>query len=242
MTKRIEQFILNEVEGAYSIDRNKRVSKEECVRSYEKACFDRDCTKVTYEKEEEFVKFTAKFNDRIPLEIIIDIKEESQKANKKYFDRLKESYLVKKQSLSRVSDVKIMKFFIGAGIVLGGSIALLKYGPGVIDKMQQASADKYAIEQQEAMEMQDRVERIQGETEASEVREEIYKEQAREEEQAKEQRELQQEYYEKQQSFNMKEDAKQYQDISTMPGVMTMDEYNAINGNIVEESDVEKVR
>ena len=40
MAKRMEQFILNEVEGAYSIDRNKRVSKEECVRSYEKACFD----------------------------------------------------------------------------------------------------------------------------------------------------------------------------------------------------------
>lgn len=235
MTKRMEKFILNEFDGAVDVNTNKRISKDECVRKYEKACFDRDCTKVTYEKEEEFVKFTAKFNDRIPLELVIDIKKESQKANKKYFDRLKESYLMKKQFIKRYKDVEIKKFFLRAGIIIGGAIALSKYGPVVLDKMQQASQERYAIENQEAMEMQDRVERIQGETAASEARNEIYKGQAQQEEKAVEQRELHQQYLQNKQSLDIREQARQYQDITTMSNVMTMDEYNALYGDTTED-------
>ena len=112
MTKRVEQFILNEVDGAFDINRNKRISKEECIKKYEEACFDKDCTKVTLEREEECIKYITKFNDRIPLEITIDIKEGSKNINKQYLDRLKRSFILKKKSLNRVSDVKIMKFFI----------------------------------------------------------------------------------------------------------------------------------
>lgn len=219
MTKRVEQFILNEIDGSFDINRNKRISKDDCVKRYEQACFDRDCIKVSKEKNEECIKYSAKFNDRIPLEITIDTKKASKEINKKYIERLNHLYILKRKSIDRVNDVKKMKFFIKAGIILGGYIALSKMGPGLMDKLRQNDNERFAIEQQEAKEMKENLEIKKNHEEAMEH---YYydKEQENIENQNKSQKLKKQiDSYNQEKTQKMIDDMIEYRDLDTMPNV-----------------------
>lgn len=221
MNKSLDIYV-NENFG-YDINSNQKyIEKQDIVNNFIRAYQFDGCKNILRSKDEQEIKFTAKFDTFNDYNVIIPMS--TKNANKEFIKQINFIYRQMQLKRKEINKVRIKKVFVGASMVLAGLFVIEKATPVVkniydtIIEIKNIITDDEPVISNSSNEISDPIRR----KEYSQALEQI------ELEKEEERKELEQEGIKEQQSidaFNqeqeqkMIDDMKEYRNLDTMPNV-----------------------